>query len=86
MAASTNLVVSNGMLYSIPGGSVGLIRSIASRTPLATSRAFEPGSWKMRMLADSNPLRDGERVVGLRPEFDLGHVAQVDDLPGRRRT
>ena len=86
MAESTNLVVSNGMLYSIPGGSVGLIRSIASRTPLATSSAFEPGSWKMRMLADVEPAARGERVVGLAAEFDLGHVAQVDELPGRRRT
>ena len=41
---STNFVVSKGIEYSMPGGSVGLIRSIASRTPLATSSALEPGS------------------------------------------
>ena len=34
------------------------------------------------MLADVEPAAGGERVVGLAAEFDLGHVAQVDDLPG----
>ena len=84
MAASTNLVVSNGMLYSIPGGQRRLDAAPSPRgRALATSRAFEPGKLVDEDVGRVHAVAGGERVVGLRPEFDAGHVAQVDDLAGR---
>ena len=48
----------------------------------ATSRAFEPGNWKMASPAAGLPSNVSGIVLVLGSRFDPRHVLEIDDFPG----